>query len=277
MISEANKANGSCNSVFPKLTTIPAKNKDLVLTHTDDHGLPTLSSGHGVCAAGRPTIAFGVPNAYDWNFCWKVWDALQSCAYSRKWCRDALGNTPEHRSMGAVERRQTPDPAEDQGSGADPPVGSDRGTRAAAQLPSGAIEAIAASTSAPKDSTAMRMSDSAVSSSLAWLMPPIEGQKSIAAGTHARHLRGVVERPADELSTSGDLPRRGEEAGIEVGGGGTPYEPGLESTASLLGRRSRFALHLAQHPRQGLRLRVAQVDDQVRPARHRGGDPWPKR
>ena len=100
VISEANKANGSCNSVFPKLTTIPAKNKDLVLTHTDDHGLPTLSSGHGVCAAGRPTIAFGVPNAYDWNFCWKVWDALQSCAYSRKWCRYALGNTPEHRSMG---------------------------------------------------------------------------------------------------------------------------------------------------------------------------------
>ena len=22
-------------------------------------------------------------NAYDWNFCWKVWDALRSCAYSR--------------------------------------------------------------------------------------------------------------------------------------------------------------------------------------------------
>ena len=88
---------GSCNAVFPMLGHIPNRNKDLVLTHTDDHGTPTLAAIHGVCAAGSQ---LGRPNAYDWNFCWKVWDALRTCAYSKRNCRYALGNTPEHRSNG---------------------------------------------------------------------------------------------------------------------------------------------------------------------------------
>jgi len=57
VISEPGKANSSCNALFPKLTSIPAKNKDLLLTHTDDHGQPTLSSGHGVCAADAQSLA----------------------------------------------------------------------------------------------------------------------------------------------------------------------------------------------------------------------------
>lgn len=93
--SGARKANGSCNAVFPKLRTIPARNKDLVLTSTDRHGGRTLSSAHGVCA-GRPADA----NAYDWGFCWKQWDALRTCALERRDCRTALGNTPEHRYLG---------------------------------------------------------------------------------------------------------------------------------------------------------------------------------
>jgi hypothetical protein len=95
----------SCNAVFPKLGQIPKKNKDLVLTHTDDHGRPTLSAIHGVCAAGDDPGAalgpgFSKPNAYDWNFCWKVWDALRRCAYNGTLCKYALGNTPQHRSNG---------------------------------------------------------------------------------------------------------------------------------------------------------------------------------
>ena len=43
---------GSCNAVFPMLGHIPNRNKDLVLTHTDDHGSPTLAAIHGVCAGG---------------------------------------------------------------------------------------------------------------------------------------------------------------------------------------------------------------------------------
>jgi dienelactone hydrolase len=88
---------GSCNAVFPMLGHIPGRNKDLVLTHTDDHGQPTLSAIHGVCAAGA---GLGKPNAYDWNFCWKVWDGLRSCAYRGNDCRYALGNTRQHRSNG---------------------------------------------------------------------------------------------------------------------------------------------------------------------------------
>jgi hypothetical protein len=98
VIAEPGHEQGSCNAVLPKLGHIPKRNKDLVLTRTDDHGIPTLASIHGVCAAGTPVL--GRPNAYDWNFCWKVWDALRSCAYDKRYCRYALGNTRQHRSNG---------------------------------------------------------------------------------------------------------------------------------------------------------------------------------
>jgi hypothetical protein len=93
---------GGCNAVFPKLTSIPARNRDLVLTHTDDHGDPTLAAIHGVCAsdANPGGGGLGAVNAYDWNFCWKVWDALRSCSSRGRYCRYALGNTREHRSLG---------------------------------------------------------------------------------------------------------------------------------------------------------------------------------
>ena len=95
IISEPNQADSGCNAIFPKLGHIPARNKDLVLTSTDTRGEPGLSSGHGVCTARQ-----GMADAYDWNFCWKVWDALRSCAYSGRACRFALGDTLRHRFNG---------------------------------------------------------------------------------------------------------------------------------------------------------------------------------
>jgi len=95
IISEANQADSGCNAIFPKLGHIPARNKDLVLTHTDARGEPALSSDHGVCTAPQ-----GKADAYDWNFCWKVWDALRSCAYAGRACRFALGDTLRHRFNG---------------------------------------------------------------------------------------------------------------------------------------------------------------------------------
>ena len=99
VISEPGKGDSSCNAVFPKLTSIPAKNKDLVLTHPDAHGEPALSSDHGVCKGG-PEAGSGAADAYDWNFCWKVWDALRSCAIDGEDCAHALGDTRKHRSLG---------------------------------------------------------------------------------------------------------------------------------------------------------------------------------
>ena len=67
-LSGPDSAVTTCNAVFALLAHVPNKNKDLVLTYDDSHGLPALSSAHGVCAAFP-----GTANAYDWNFCWKVW------------------------------------------------------------------------------------------------------------------------------------------------------------------------------------------------------------
>ena len=95
VIGELGHANSGCNAIFPKLGRIPKRNKDLVLVHADKHGDPDLLAGHGVCATPK-----GRADAYDWNFCWKVWDGLRSCAYHGTYCRYALGNTRQHRSNG---------------------------------------------------------------------------------------------------------------------------------------------------------------------------------
>ena len=95
VIAEPGKEGSSCNAIFPKLGHIPTAKTDLVLARADVHGDPDLTAGHGVCSAPK-----GRADAYDWNFCWKVWDALRTCAYSRKNCRSALGDTPRHRTNG---------------------------------------------------------------------------------------------------------------------------------------------------------------------------------
>ena len=96
VIAEKGKADSSCNAIFPKLRSLPDRNKDLVMTLPDHHGQPQLSATHGVCAAQQ-----GQADAYDWNFCWKVWDALRSAAYDGTDRRYALGDTVQQRSNGA--------------------------------------------------------------------------------------------------------------------------------------------------------------------------------
>lgn len=96
--------NSTCNALFPRLAHIPAQNKALVLSYTDAYGAPDLSSGHGV-SSGSGGVSSGQNvvsrvDAYDWNFVWKVWDALRDTAYHGTNSEFALGDTPEHRSMG---------------------------------------------------------------------------------------------------------------------------------------------------------------------------------
>jgi hypothetical protein len=95
VISEAGKAMSSCNALFPLLDHIPDRNKALVLTEPDAHGTPALSSAHGVCASPP-----GHADAYDWNFCWKVWDALRTAAITGADAAYALGDTKEHADNG---------------------------------------------------------------------------------------------------------------------------------------------------------------------------------
>lgn len=92
---EEGKEDSSCNALFPMLGQIPNRNKDLVMIRPDDHGTPPLTAPHGVCASPQ-----GQADAYDWNFCWKVWDALRDYAYHGIHRRYALGDTHRHRSNG---------------------------------------------------------------------------------------------------------------------------------------------------------------------------------
>jgi hypothetical protein len=96
VIADPNSADGSCNSLFPLLEHIPAANKSLVMTRPDTHGQPALSSAHGVCTAPK-----GEADTYDWNFCWRSWDALRSTALDHADRSLALGDTDEHRNLGS--------------------------------------------------------------------------------------------------------------------------------------------------------------------------------
>ena len=97
MLSEPDQGGvgASCNAIFPKLGHIPKRNKDLVLTSADAHGTPPLRAPHGVCAAGKDGA-----DAYDWNFCWKSWDALRSCATTGPGASTASATRAKHRSNG---------------------------------------------------------------------------------------------------------------------------------------------------------------------------------
>lgn len=70
VISEEGQADSSCNAFFDRLSSLPESHKRLVLTFPDDHGRPGLTSHHGVCGT------IGGSDAYDWGFCWRVWDAM---------------------------------------------------------------------------------------------------------------------------------------------------------------------------------------------------------
>lgn len=93
VLSEANKSMSSCNTLFPRLGHIPESNKNLVMTYTDGHGTPVLNTTHGV-SMSSPT------DAYDYNFIWKSFDAMRSCALNGTYCGQGMGDTPEHRSNG---------------------------------------------------------------------------------------------------------------------------------------------------------------------------------
>jgi hypothetical protein len=92
----AEKPGASCNTLFPRLAHIPDDNKDLVMIRADAHGTPALAASHGVCAAPP-----GKADAYDWNFCWRQWDALRSTALDGTDRRAALGDGAEHLDLGA--------------------------------------------------------------------------------------------------------------------------------------------------------------------------------
>jgi hypothetical protein len=102
VITQPGKAGSSCNAVLPMLGHIPAANKDIVLAYSDTYGSTDVSAVHGLCGSSANPNAnpFTVLDALDYYGCWKIFDALRSCALSGTYCEYALGNTIEHRYLG---------------------------------------------------------------------------------------------------------------------------------------------------------------------------------
>jgi hypothetical protein len=92
-----------------------------VLTEPDRHGEPALSSKHGVCTAFRDFA-----DAYDWNFCWKVWDALRAAVASGASPEAAVADTPRHRSNGSWSDGRPDRAVEGPAHRAHPPVTDSR-------------------------------------------------------------------------------------------------------------------------------------------------------
>ena len=65
------------------------------MTYPDTHGTPAYPQHTASVPAGR-----GTADAYDTNFCWKSWDALQPAAYTGRWREYALGTSLRHTSIG---------------------------------------------------------------------------------------------------------------------------------------------------------------------------------
>lgn len=95
VISEEGQADSSCNAFFNRLSSLPASHKRLVLTFPDDHGRPVLTSHHGVCGT------LGGSDAYDWGFCWRVWDAMRMAAGTGDDLTEVLPLPPGRLEVGA--------------------------------------------------------------------------------------------------------------------------------------------------------------------------------
>jgi hypothetical protein len=100
VISEPNKADGSCNAIFPELRHIPKKNKDLVLTHSDTHGArhPLVQArgvrreeGHALRRGRRLRLELLLEGL----------GRAPQLRLQRDDCRYALGDTRKHRTNGA--------------------------------------------------------------------------------------------------------------------------------------------------------------------------------
>ena len=83
-------------SVWAALRHHPAASKDYVLVRSDEHGTPALVADHFLSLSGTGNPA----DALDFYGPWKLLDALQACATTRRDCRYALGAAAEQRFMG---------------------------------------------------------------------------------------------------------------------------------------------------------------------------------
>ena len=100
---------------------VPAEDRNFVTMTTDGHGLPAIYAGHDT--------TYNRIDAADRYAIWKLSDALFACVFHGESCEVALGNTPEQRFMGDVERRRAGDRTPGDGEPRHPGTSGDTGGR----------------------------------------------------------------------------------------------------------------------------------------------------
>lgn len=83
---------------FKTASAVPPEHKDFIIVHSDSHGTPALNATHFAPVANEK-----MPqsiDALDYYAYWKLFDALSDCAFYKKNCNAALGNTPAQKFMG---------------------------------------------------------------------------------------------------------------------------------------------------------------------------------
>ncbi len=88
-------------------------NRNFIRQHKDSHGTPRIGADHNQSYAVDKELDSGYRNvttkralriskidAIDYNGYWKLFDALQHCAFNDTYCNFAFGNTPEQSSLG---------------------------------------------------------------------------------------------------------------------------------------------------------------------------------
>ena len=100
--------------LFYLTTAVPTSHKNLVRQFADSHGSPAITATHfepcsiisnNMYDNGEVNVATLVstaaaPDAVDFYFYWKLWDALVNCALNDQDCDVAFGDTPQQKFMG---------------------------------------------------------------------------------------------------------------------------------------------------------------------------------
>lgn len=94
-------------------TAVNTSQRNLIRQFSDKHGEPNLTAHHNESYSVDPAFdngkhgyayqrakRVGDLNATDFNFYWKLFDALQNCTYENENCTIAFGNTEAQKSLG---------------------------------------------------------------------------------------------------------------------------------------------------------------------------------
>lgn len=95
--SDTTVGRNGCDTIWSKITQLPAADHDYIWMYDDDHGAPGLVADHRAPTSNTRQSSL---DALDWYGFWKLADGLRDCTFTGSDCAYATGRTGQEAYMG---------------------------------------------------------------------------------------------------------------------------------------------------------------------------------